>query len=337
MYRTTLRRRPKGLVIAIPIVLCSLLLAGCSTYGSTGSEPQSTDSHKLSSMKAGVIPVADAGGFYTAEEKGIFANHKLTVSQEKIAGGAALIPALESGALDIGFSNLVSVLQAREKGLDVKCLAGTLEKAADGSGLALMLATKNSGVITSAAALDGKTIAVNTVSNINQLVADAWIDAHGGDVASVKFVAVNFPDMPAALTEGRVDAAIVDEPFVTVAKNAGATILDPRPYQAIAKTPVFSCWLVTTKWVDGHPAEAKAFIAAMKDAAAYLKANPDYLRKILPKYTSISEDLAGNITLPVITTELTADDYNVWQDAALKFRLIEKRVSPSELDAGLNN
>jgi len=64
--------------------------------------------------------------------------------------------------------------------------------------------------------------------------------------------------------------------------------------------------------------------------------NPEYLRTILPKYTSISAELAAKITLPDITTDLTAADYNVWQEAALKYGLIKKKVDLTELDAGLN-
>lgn len=339
MYRTLFRCRVLILTVAVPTAMAAALLAGCTSYGSN-NDSKSNTSHpadkQMSAIKAGIIPVADAGGFYVAMARGFFKDRGLNVSEEPIAGGAALVPALESGALDVGFSNILSVIQASEKGLDTKCLTGALKKGGDGEGLALMLASKHKGTISDAAGLDGKTIAVNTVANINQLVAMAWVDANGGDASSLRFVAVNFPDMPAALTEGRVDAAIVAEPFVTIAKAAGVSILDPRPYQAIAETPVFSCWVVTAKWAETHPSEGKAFIAAMKNSADYLKSNPDYLREILPKYMGMKSELASKITLPTITTELTKADYQAWQDAALKFGLIQKRIDPAVLDAGLN-
>ena len=62
----------------------------------------------------------------------------------------------------------------------------------------------------------------------------------GGDPAKVKFVELPFPDMPAALQAGQVDAIFVVEPFLTAALGAGrrkvasATTSTPRPNLTVA-------------------------------------------------------------------------------------------------------
>ncbi len=42
------------------------------------------------------------------------------------------------------------------------------------------------------------------------------------DVSRVRFLEIPFPEMPAALRDGRVDAISAVEPFVSVARGEGA-------------------------------------------------------------------------------------------------------------------
>ncbi len=331
---------------SIGILAAAAALASLAACGSASTKTRSQPSTPAGTaattattehLTVGLIPIADTGEYFTAEAQGFFAQEHLSVTSATIAGGATLIPALESGAMNVGFSNLVSVLQAGEHNFGVKCLAGTLKKPATGHNLSLLVSPKYAGEINSAKDLDGKSIAVNTLQNINQLVAEAWMQKHGGDPSSVHFVAVNFPDMPAEIQKGDVVAAITDEPFTTISLNAGAKLLDPRPYQAIAPTPLYSCWLVSSSWLSSHEQAAKGFVTALNDAGSYLAAHPDYLRQILPKYTQISAQLAKVINLPDVTTELSVADLKVWETAALRFGLLSKPVDLNSLVAHLGS
>jgi NitT/TauT family transport system substrate-binding protein len=60
--------------------------------------------------------------------------------------------------------------------------------------------------IRTAADLAGKRVAVNTLKNIGDTTIRASVRKAGGDPSSIKFVELAFPDMPAALQAGRVDA-----------------------------------------------------------------------------------------------------------------------------------
>lgn len=317
-----------GLAVAVTI------LVGCGSAGSSGSSTGQGASNKL---VVGILPVADAGGFFTAEDQGFFKKQGLQVTQKPITGGATLLPALESGAMSVGFSNLVSVLQAGERNLDMKCLTGTLQKPATGHDLSLVVSPKYATSVKSAKDLEGKEIAVNTISNINQLVAEAWLSSQGADPKSAHFIALDFPNMPGALAQGRVTAAIIDEPFTTISLDNGAKLLAPRPYQAIAKTPVFSCWVASAEWINSHKKQAKAFAAALKDASDYIHSHPGYLRKILPKYTKISPALAKKIDLSNITTELSPADLDAWLKAGRKFGLLHGSINTSNLIANLGS
>ena len=57
---------------------------------------------------------------------------------------------------------------------------------------------------------------VNNRNNIMWIRAAAWIDRTGGEFERVAFVEIPFPQMVDALVSNQVDAAMVNEPFLTV-------------------------------------------------------------------------------------------------------------------------
>lgn len=116
------------------------------------------------------------------------------------------------------------------------------------------------------------------------------------------FVTITFPEMPIAIAKGIVDAGVVDEPFTTLAIEAGAKVLSARPYQVIAKKPVSSCWFASTRWVKDHMPAARAFVAALNQSDRYIAKHPTYVRRILPTFTRIFATLAETITMPIFST-----------------------------------
>jgi NitT/TauT family transport system substrate-binding protein len=71
----------------------------------------------------GIPPVVEIGDLYTADSMGFLAMQGITVTIDKLNGGAALVPALDAGSVQVGQSNIVSVLQAQEENIGMKCLA----------------------------------------------------------------------------------------------------------------------------------------------------------------------------------------------------------------------
>ncbi len=177
--------------------------------------------------------------------------------------------------------------------------------------------------------LAGQTLAVNSLDNSNQLVAEAYLAQHGVNPASVHFVALAYPDMPTALAAGRVAAAITDEPFTTITRAQGAKVLVAQPDQAIAAHPVYACRVAPSGWLSAHRPVAAKFVAALAQADSYMAAHPAYLPSILPKYTTVSAQMAKQVTLPDFTTSLTAADVEPWARAAAQYKITRSLVSPS--------
>jgi NitT/TauT family transport system substrate-binding protein len=298
--------------------------------GMWDGQPAAQAAGPLTELRVGNLPIADAGSLFVADAGGYAEKHGLRLKIVFMAGGATIAPAVESGSLELGMSNVVSILQAREHGFNFKCIAGALRKSASGKPELALLASPK-GHIINAASLQGRQVAVNTLGNINQLIAEAYLSRNGVAPGSVRYVAIDFPEMPEALATGRVAAAIVDEPFVTLSLRNGASILEPRPYKVIAPGPLFSCYFGSARWIRTHRKEARAFVDALNNANKRIAADPGYLTSVLPKYTKIPQSMAGQIALPEFTTDITPADLKVWLDAAVRLKMIKTSFNINEV------
>ena len=67
---------------------------------------------ELTEISVGVIPIVDVAPIYLGVQEGIFEEHGLEVELTLAQGGAAIIPAIQSGDFDFGFSNITSLVIA---------------------------------------------------------------------------------------------------------------------------------------------------------------------------------------------------------------------------------
>jgi NitT/TauT family transport system substrate-binding protein len=78
---------------------------------------------ELAKITVGVMPIVDVSPVYIGVKQGFFKDQGLDVTIESGSGGAALIPSVQSKSMQFAFSNVVSIMIARDKGLDLKIVA----------------------------------------------------------------------------------------------------------------------------------------------------------------------------------------------------------------------
>ena len=185
---------------------------GIAAAGSTALPFQALAQSKLN---VGIMRIGDLSPFFLAVDKGFFKGANLDVSLASMVGGAAIMPALASGSINIGWSNVISIFQGHLQGFDFRFVAnGAINKR--GTHDIFGLCVSPDSPIKSAKDLAGKTMAVNTLRNIMHATTARWIDSNGGDSSKVKWVELPFPQMAAALVNKQIDAYGAVEPFVTV-------------------------------------------------------------------------------------------------------------------------
>src|ERR1019366_3668400 len=74
-------------------------------------------------LKVATIPIDTGAEAFYALDQGFFKKAGLDVSIERITNGPAIAAAVASGAVDVGFSNLVSLAIAFKKGVPITLIA----------------------------------------------------------------------------------------------------------------------------------------------------------------------------------------------------------------------
>ncbi len=126
--------------------------------------------------------------------------------------------------------------------------------------------------ISDASGLAGQTIAVNTLANIGEVTIRASLDGQDVDTSGLQFIELGFPDMPAALAEGQVEAIWVVEPFVTIASAEGAQVVD---YNYLGTEPgmEIAAYFTTTEYAEANPDVIEAFVGAITAAEEMITAD----------------------------------------------------------------
>ncbi|WP_330285745.1 ABC transporter substrate-binding protein [Streptomyces sp. NBC_00576] len=289
-----MQRRVLGLAA---VVITVVGVAGCGSSDPAASGSSSSDGGKTTQVKVGIIPIIDVAPLYLGQKKGFFSSRGIELEMVSAQGGAAIIPGVVSDQFQFGFSNTTSLMIAQVKGVPIKSVvngaASNGKVGADVTGVAV----KKDSSIKSAKDLAGRTVAVNTLQNIGSTTVRESVRLAGGDPSKVKFVEMPFDQMPAALDAGRVDAAWMGDPAMTIAKAQGARVV-ASPFAETDPKLTVATYFTSTQLTKQKPDLVKKFAAAMSESLQYATDHPDEARQILTTYTKISGDVLNKLTLP---------------------------------------
>jgi NitT/TauT family transport system substrate-binding protein len=309
-------------VAAITAALsAALLLAGCGSGSAQNAD----------TIVVGTLATDSCSAVYTAKEKNFFTEEGLQVDLKSIPSGSAISSGVVGGSLQVGCSSIGSVASAYANGVPVRVVSQGAVYSADAPTSALMTAAGSD--ITSARQLGGRTVAVNALKNVTQVATQAWVDANGGDAASVKFIELPFSQMGAALAAGRVDAALIAEPDLTVAQQKGQVKLLGDAYDAIAKQFSISTFFAADGWAKGHKDALDRFRRAMAKAADYSNAHPDETAQILVKNSNLDPGVVSAMKRAEWETRPDLATQQPPLDVALKYGALPKPVTAQELQA----
>lgn len=280
-------------------------------------------------IRAAMIPTDAATAILYGKALGYFERAGIDVTLQTIASGPAIAAAVLSGSVDIGFSNCLSLEIAHTRGLPVTILAGAGldETKTETAGL---LAVLESSPIHSAKELNGKTVALGALGSINDLALRIWMDANGGDSKTLRYLELPLPEMPQALSSGRVAAA-----SMTAVGYANATKDEYRiigsTYASISPSFDASAWFASRAWVDGNRATAKTLVAIIKAASIWANAHPSEAIQIVAKYGGFTRADLEKAAPPVFATAMTPLLLQPSIDSAAKYGFLPHAFPASDL------
>jgi NitT/TauT family transport system substrate-binding protein len=220
-----------------------------------------------------------------AKHAGLFERAGLDVQLQTQSNGAAVAAGVASGNFDIGNSSVTSILLAHEKGLPFSLIApaGIYNNVKDPFSGAIAL--KDSPIRLDADA-NGQVLGVVSLNGLGQESFCAWVDAHGGDWTSVKFVELPYAASGEALKQHRVIAAESVTPALTNFLDSGEYRFIPV-YGAIAPAFLMSTWFTTRDYSARNPDVVRRFSRVVAEAATYANAHHAETAPLMADFTKI--------------------------------------------------
>jgi NitT/TauT family transport system substrate-binding protein len=303
------RRR---LLVAMAVVV-SLLGVACSNgkttaTGTTGIAAGSGTTAVPVTLRIAYVPATTALPLQVAKMQGFFAQQNLNVTLTQ-AANISNIPATLGKQFDLSMGTATDLIQARAGGLDVVQVAGeTIDTAANP--FVQLMVRPNSG-ITGITGLKGKRVGSPTLSGVIHVAVLYWAKQKGVDPSTIMGVEAPSPNLPNLLTAGQVDAVEALEPFATTLRQAGNVSLGD-PFASIAEPLATNFWVAQGAWARAHLGVIARFVAAMKQAQAFIGQNPTAARSVLQQYTGMTATVATSVTLPTYDFTIRTNDLATW-------------------------
>ena len=293
-----------------------------------GAQRLAADADTETILRVATTPTEAGAAVYYAQDLGFFKDAGVRVDISSGNSGAADAAAVAAGSLDIVQSSLPSIASAHERNIPFVLVAPGAVYTSKAPTSALVVS--KSSPIKTAKDLIGKTIANNALKNIGEIAADAWLDAGGADVASVRIIELPLPAMASALEQGRIDAAILVEPSLGEALAGNARVL-AYAYSSIASTFLLSAYFATPTWAKANSDSLRRFQSALRKASHWANQPENHKRsgELLQKYMQVTpgpsstrvtygESLELRLMQPVI-------------DAAAKYHVLKATFPAAEI------
>lgn len=274
---------------------------GTDDPGENGGTPEA-----LTSVNVGYIPFLIDAPFFVGIEKGYFAEEGLDLKLERIAGGADMLLQTAAGNFDIGSGGIgVSLFNAAataiKAGQEVPFeVVAPLHHEQPPVATPLVVSKERfeSGEITKVSDLKGKKVSINAPGASIEYWLYRALKAGGLSYKDVTVVTVSFAEVPAALKNKSIDAAMLGEPFTTLGEDNGLVrVLSEDFVNGDQPTGVY--W--NRDWAKKNPKLAEGFLRAylksVKDLESGGWEDPATLA-ILEKYTSVPVDVIKRASRP---------------------------------------
>lgn len=265
-------------IAAVTASILTLTVTACANGGGGPAEAQAAQGVEKPNLTVAVVPAVDSAGFFIALHDGLFRAQGLNVHFVPAISSETEIADQVKGTVDISGGNYVSYIQAQQEGqadLDIFAEGSVMEPGAQG------LYTMPDSPIKTLSQLEGKTVGINAPKNILYLLAASVLAEHNIPVNSVHFASYPLPAMAAALKAGKIQAAVLPEPFASqAAQQYGVVSLADLNQGATSSFPVQG-YVVTRQWAAQYPRTLAAFNAALAEGQKLADTNRSVLEQAM--------------------------------------------------------
>ena len=240
----------------------------------------STIPSAIAEVKIGLSDWPGWVAWYVAEQKGYFKKHNANVKLVWFANYTDSIAALSAGQLDANCQTWSDTLAPLAKGIPIKAILVNDNSAGND---ALMASPK----IKPFADLKGKTVALEEFS-VSHFVLVTALAKNGMSLGDVKVTNLTAGDAAAAFLAGRVDAAVVWNPWVNQIQASGKG----KPLFTSKDMPglIPDLLVAQEKAIKEKRKDFLGMIRAWYDTVAFIQSKPDEAAAIMSKVVGLKPE-----------------------------------------------
>lgn len=309
------------LVRSITIGLCAVALMVVPVAGAGDAE--------LTRVKVAFLPAEPAVLVAYAKDRGMLSKQGIDAEMVPRNDPQVILPALLSGEVQFSGSHVGAAAALKSRGAPIKVVAsGALY---DPKNPTSALVAAKGKTIRRPRDLVGKTILVDSPNTIAHIGVLKWLKSGGVSKGDVTIQFVPFVEMMASLTQGKVDAAFLPEPYITMARQKGLKVV-ADPFKAVCSK---KCLL--TFWIARADQDANLIVRfrnAIQKAAVWANQpkNDAASAKILAKYVpGIDAKVMAKMRRTRFATRLRPSLAQPWLDAFAEFGVIPAGFKAGDL------
>ena len=258
-----------------------------------------------------------------AQSAGLFKKAGLDVEITRATSGAVVAQAVIAGAMDVGKSSLVSLIAAYARGVPFVMIAPSAIHQKDDANDGVMILANSP--LKSALDLQGKVVGCTAIGDIGYLGLRAMIDDQGGDSSTVRFIELPTTNLGATLEQGRVDAGVTNEPYMSKDLGTGKFRMLTDMLNGYGPKPILeSAFFSTRDYVAKNRDAMARFAKVMTQASAYANT---HIPETLPLMVTFSGmDAHAAAIMHKTSTALSFDPSQIQPviDVAYKYKIIPK-------------
>ncbi|MEJ5348572.1 MAG: ABC transporter substrate-binding protein [Desulfosoma sp.] len=279
------KQRPQAFYRRLP----SIILLGILVLGILGRPSHASQKP----LRVGILPVLDTLPLQIAFTEGYFAKHGLNVQLISFDSALERDAAMQAGQLEGYFGDMVNTVLMVRSGVPMRIV--TVAYASRPGQRQFALLGRPGLEATSLDALPSGTVGLSNATIMEYLLD---LMEEQGLVPRGRLERLEVKKIPVRmqmLLGGRLDAAILPEPLVTLAESQGARVYVTDENLQVTLTVVG----LLDRLLTDDTQTGEKFLNAYREALSALAANPEKYRSLMVASCRIPEQLAATFQMPV--------------------------------------
>ena len=310
----------------IRATLCLILVVALPT--GIGVAATAAGGAALTTVNIAVLPIEPTAQPMYAKDRGFFLKQGIDARITVLSDPAQIAAAVLAGQVQFSSFSTGGLATLRSRGAPVRLVAAGALYRPKAPTTALVAARGRT--ITRPRDLVGKLVAIDAQNTLAHIGLLKWLKNSGVSKESVRFVQIPFAQMLGPLGRGTIDAAVLPEPFLTLATQRGATRVAPILRAVCSQDCLLTVFMARR---DIDPELAARFRNAIQAAAVWAnqEKNEPASGAILSRYAAIDPAVLRKSTRTAFSPRLRPALAQPWIDVFAEFGVIPASFSAQDL------